>query len=303
MSYPSSNRPNDAGISRPRNAAIALAAGLFIALGAPVLAQDADPVVARVNGAEIRASDVTMAEEELGTNLPPMPAEAKRDYIVSFLSDTLLVAQAAEARKLGDTPEFKRRAAFARNKLLSEALLQSEAKAAITEEAMRKVYEDATKQMGGDKEVHARHILVESEEEAKAVLADLKKGGDFAELAKQKSKDPGSSDGGDLGYFSKDQMVPEFAAVAFKLEPGTLSDPVKTQFGWHIIKVEGKRDKPVPEFDKVKEQIETYLVRKAQVEFVSKLREGAKIDRIPAPAPAAPATGAPAAPAAEPKKP
>ena len=161
---------------------------------------------------------------------------------------------------------------------------------------MRKVYEDAAKQMGGDKEVRARHILVETEDEAKAVLAELKKGADFADLAKQKSKDPGAAEGGDLGYFTKDQMVPEFAEVAFKLEPGTLSDPVKTQFGWHVIKVEDKRDKPVPEFDKVRDQIETYLVRKSQVEFVGKLRESAKIDRIPAPA--APAAAAPA----EPKK-
>jgi peptidyl-prolyl cis-trans isomerase C len=296
MSHFLSIRPGRAGTKRPRTAALTLAAGLLLSLGSAAFAQDADPVVARVNGAEIRASDVTMAEEELGANLPQMTPEAKRDYVVSFLSDTLLVAQAAEARKLGDTPEFKRRAAFARNKLLSEALLQAEAKAAITDQAMRKVYEDAAKQMGGDKEVRARHILVETEDDAKAVLAELKKGADFGDLAKQKSKDPGASEGGDLGYFAKDQMVPEFAEVAFKLEPGTLSDPVKTQFGWHVIKVEDKRDKPVPEFDKVKDQIETYLVRKSQVEFVGKLRESAKIDRIPAPA--APAAAAPA----EPKK-
>ncbi len=104
--------------------------------------------------------------------------------------------------------------------------------------------------MGNEQEVRARHILVPTEDEAKAILAEVKKGTDFAELAKQKSKDPGAAaEGGDLGYFGKDQMVPEFAEVAFKLDKGQVSDPVKTQFGWHIIKVEDKRTKPVPEFD------------------------------------------------------
>jgi peptidyl-prolyl cis-trans isomerase C len=129
------------------------------------------------------------------------------------------------------------------------------------------------------------------------LLAELKKGADFAELAKSKSKDPGSADGGDLGYFTKDQMVPEFSEVAFKLDKGALSDPVKSQFGWHIIKVEDKREKQPPEFDKVKDQLETYAVRRAQVEMITKLRQAAKIERL-TPPPAA----APTAPPAEQKK-
>ena len=106
--------------------------------------------------------------------------------------------------------------------------------------------------------MRARHILVETEDEAKAILDQLKGGADFATLAKEKSKDPGAAEGGDLGYFTKDQMVPEFAEVAFKMYPGQLSDPVKTQFGWHVIKLEDKRTKQPPEFDKVKDQIEAY---------------------------------------------
>ena len=125
----------------------------------------------------------------------------------------------------------------------------------------------------------ARHILVESEDEAKQVIEELKKGGDFAELAKKKSKDPGASDGGDLGYFTKEQMVPEFSNVAFTLEAGKISDPVKSQFGWHVIKVEDKRKKKAPDFETVKPQIETYVTRKAQADLVSKLRETAKIER------------------------
>ena len=145
---------------------------------------------------------------------------------------------------------------------------------------MKKVYEDASKQITGEQEVHARHILVETEDEAKAVEDELKKGADFAELAKKKSKDPGASDGGDLGFFTKDQMVPEFSAVAFALEPGKISDPVKSQFGWHIIKVEEKRNRKAPDFEQVKAQIETYVTRKAQADYVAKLREAAKVERM-----------------------
>src|SRR6185437_14889226 len=219
------------------------------------------------------------AEEDLaGQNLPPEP-EAKRTALIAYLTDVILVAKAAEAKKIGDTPEFKGRLTYTRNKLLMESLLQAEAKTAVSDEAMKKVYDDAVKQMAGEQEVRARHILVATEDEAKAIIVELKKGTDFAELAKQKSKDPGAAaEGGDLGYFTKEQMVPEFATVAFKLEKGQVSDPVKTQFGWHIIKVEDKRTKPVPEFDKVKDQIETYVERRAQAEFIHKLQETAKIE-------------------------
>ena len=162
--------------------------------------------------------------------------------------------------------------------------LQDEAKAALTDEALRQTYNDAVKSMGGQEEVRARHILVENEDEAKALLDQLKGGADFATLAKEKSKDPGAAEGGDLGYFTKDQMVPEFADVAFKMYPGQLSNPVKTQFGWHIIKVEDKRAKQPPEFDKVKDQIEAFLARKAQTDFITKLRQSAKVDRLDKPA-------------------
>ena len=260
----------------------AIAAALVVATAIPVWAQGADPVVARVNGLELHESDIKLAEEEVGSGLPAQATEEqKRDYLISYLTDMLLVAKAAEAKKISQDVDFAKRLAFARNRVLMEMMLQSEAKSAVNEAAMRKVYDDAVKQMGDQQEVRARHILVESEDEAKAVLANVKKGGDFAALAKEKSKDPGSAtEGGDLGYFGKDQMVPEFAEVAFKLEKGQVSDPVKTKFGWHIIKVEDKRTKPVPEFDKVKEQIETYVTRKAQADYIHKLQETAKIERL-----------------------
>jgi peptidyl-prolyl cis-trans isomerase C len=243
-----------------------------------------DPVVARVNGVDIKQSDLALAEEDVGTDMQAAPAEARREHLISYLADVIMVTQAAEKKKLADNPEFKRRLAFLRNKLLMGFELQDEAKAAMTEDALKQTYNDAVKSMGGQEEVRARHILVEKEDEANAIAEQLKGGADFATLAKEKSKDPGATDGGDLGYFTKDQMVPEFADVAFKMYPGQLSNPVKSQFGWHIIKVEDKRTKQPPEFEKVKDQIEAYVARKAQSEFVAKLRQTAKIERLDKPA-------------------
>lgn len=269
------------------SAAVTGALAMVLLAALPVRAQDANPVLAKVNGAEIRQSDLTLAEEELGPSLAQMDPSTKRENVLAFLIDMKIVAKAAEDKKVENNEDFKKRLAFTRNRLLMDSLLATEGKAATTDEAMKKVYEDASKQITGEQEVHARHILVESEDDAKAIAAELKKGADFAELAKKKSKDPGASDGGDLGFFTKDQMVPEFSAVAFTLEPGKVSDPVKSQFGWHIIKVEEKRNRQAPAFEQVKAQIETYVTRKAQADYVAKLREAAKVERLDKPAEAA----------------
>lgn len=261
--------------------AAALTAGITFAGILPIVAQSgADPVLARVDGTEIRESDLAQAEEDIGSGLQPSPPEIRREALLTYLIDVALLSKAAEAQKLAQTPGFERRLAYARQKVLMEALLDKESKSAANEAAMKKIYDDSVAQNKPVAEVHARHILVETEDKAKEVLAKLKGGGNFAELAKAESKDPGASDGGDLGYFTQDQMVPEFAEVAFKLDKGALSDPVKTQFGWHIIKIEDKRNKPVPGYEQVKGQIETYVVRRAQAELVGKLREAAKVERL-----------------------
>ena len=292
-----------------------LAAALALALAAagPVAAQDKDPVVAKVNGVEIHQSDLAVAEEEAG-QLPPMTPDAKKDYLVQFMADMILVSKAAETEKLADSPEFKRHMEVARRKLLMAELLQSVGKKALTDEAMHKVYDDAVKQMGEQKEVRARHILIRAapgdekadkaaEDKIKATIARLKKGEDFEKVAKEVTEDPsGKANGGDLGYFTKDQMVPEFAEAAFKLNKGDISEPVKTQFGWHVIKVEDSRVKPPPTFDEVKPQIENYVTRKAQAELVQKLRAEAKIEKLYTVAPPAP-PAAPSAPPAAPAEP
>jgi peptidyl-prolyl cis-trans isomerase C len=302
---PSLSSASQAAPARRCGLLLAVAATAFAGLATIAAAQAPDPVVATVNGTEIRQSDLALAAEDVGQSLPQGPEEAKRDYLVSYLTDVILLSKAAEAKKIDDAAEFKRRLAFVRQKALMEALLIAEGKTAITDQAMRAVYQDAIKQMGNEEEVHARHILFrvekaddkkasdDAEGKIKAAIARLKKGEDFVTVAKELTEDPsGKQDGGDLGYFTKDQMVPEFADVAFKLDKGQLSEPVKTQFGWHVLKVEDKRTKSPPDFDKVKEQLESFVTRKAQVELVTKLRADAKIERMDkkpdAPAPAEP---------------
>ena len=274
---------------------LGFAAGVLamVLLAGPARAED--KVLAKVNGSEIHQSDVALAEEELGPSLAQMDPATKDSNVLAFLIDMKVVAKAAEDEKIEDTDDFKKRMAFTKNRLLMDSLLAAKGKAGTTDEAMKKVYDEASKQIAGEEEVHARHILVDTEDEAKQIKAELDKGAYFAVLAKKKSKDPGASDGGDLGFFTKEQMVPEFSAVAFKLQPGQISDPVKSQFGWHIIKVEEKRNRKPPAFDQVKSQIETYVTRKAQADYVAKLREGAKIERFDQAANTPPAAaGAPA---------
>jgi peptidyl-prolyl cis-trans isomerase C len=274
---------------------LALAAAPFVAL--PALAQQ-DKVVAKVDGMTITERDLTSATEDLQDRLAQLPEERKRDELVNFLVDLKLGAKAAAAAKIAETPEFTARLAYMRDKLLLDEYISRESKKAVTPEAARKLFDDTVKTMAPEEEVHARHILVEDEAKAKDVAERLKKGEDFAKVAAELSKDPGSGkEGGDLGWFTKERMVPEFAEAAFKLQKGQVSDPVKSQFGWHVIKLEDKRTKPLPKFEEVKPQIEQYLERKAQQDIVVALREKAKVERLDKPA------AAPADKPAEPKKP
>lgn len=271
-------------------ASVAALVALLAASGGLKAQTKTDPntVLAKGAGIEVKQGDLDLAEEEVGSQLQGVDDATKREQLLGYLIDLKIVAKAAEDKKIGDDADFKRRVAFARDRLLMDRLLSVEGKLAVTEAEMRKIYDEAAKQITSEEEVHARHILVETEDEAKQIIADLKKGGDFAALAKAKSKDPGGAEGGDLGFFTRGQMVPEFSDAAFKLPAGQLSDPVKSQFGWHVIKVEEKRNKKAPDFDQVKPQIEQYAMRKAQSELVTKLREQTKVERTAAGAPPAP---------------
>ena len=263
----------------------------------PAAAAPADPsrVVARINDQPVTEQDLLFAAEDMGGSLPDMSPDQRRDYLINFITDLKLAAKAAAEKKIDETADFRARLAYFREKVLVDEFLSQEAKKAVTPEGMRKLYDDTVKASPPEEEARARHILVETEDEAKKVHARVTTGKeDFAKVAAELSKDPGSGkEGGDLGWFGKDRMVPEFGDAAFKLDKGAISAPVKSQFGWHVIKLEDKRVKPVPAFEQVKPQLENYLVRKAHTDLILALREKAKVERLDKPA---------AAPA-EPKKP
>ncbi len=249
-------------------------------------ARNPDTVVARVNGQPITEGDLAIAEADPALSLPGMSDAQKRDLLVGYLVDLRIGARAAEAAKVGEDTGFGRRLAYFRDKLLLDDYLEAEVKKAVTPEAARKLYDEAVKGMKPEEEVRARHILVKSEDEAKKALARVRGGEDFAKVAGELSQDPGSkTEGGDLGFFTQDRMVAPFAEAAFKLEPGKVSEPVQSQFGWHVIKVEEKRTKPTPAFEEMKDQIDTYLGRKAQQDVILRLREAAKVERLDGPKP------------------
>jgi peptidyl-prolyl cis-trans isomerase C len=291
--------------ARSRASAFVLTLGALGLLAAVAATARADPkVLAKIDGAPITEDDFNDALVDIGPGLPEkMEGPERQKYVLDYLIDLKLVAKQALADKLDGGADFARRLAYYHDKLAMEALLTSTAKSATTEEAERKAYDEAAKAQPPEPEVHARHILLPTEEEAKAALARIKAGEDFAKVATELSKDPGG-EGGDLGWFTKDRMVPEFADAAFKLEPGQVSDPVKSQFGWHIIKVEGKRMKTFPPFDQVKDQAARYVAQKAQTALIASLRDKAKIERFDEAAkPADPATPAEPPAATDPAKP
>jgi peptidyl-prolyl cis-trans isomerase C len=276
-------------MTKPQRALVLGFAWAFLSTGMTGFAM-ADPatppatpkVLATVNGKPITEQDLKLAMDDLGASLPQqLKGKARETYLLDYLIDGQLVVQKAMADKLDKTPDFTEKLGYLHDKALMDVLLSDVAKAATTDESLHKTYDEAAKAQKPETEIHARHILVATEADAQAALKRVKGGEDFAKVAKEVSKDPGS-EGGDLGWFTKDRMVPEFADAAFKLEPGQISDPVKSQFGWHVIQVEEKREKSFPPFDQVKDQILRYVVQKAQSEMIVKLRDGAKIERADA---------------------
>jgi peptidyl-prolyl cis-trans isomerase C len=258
----------------------ALTVVMFCLLFQPLRAETADPVVAKVNGAEIHESDVTLAEEELGLAVAHMDPSAKHQNIVSFLIDLKLAAKAADNKKLRDNDDFKKRAAFALDRLSMDMVLARQNNGVATDAALKQAYADAAKSIKSQPEVHVRHILVETEDEAKQAIVELRKGADFAALAKKQSKDASAENGGDLGFVTQEQLDPDFGKAVSALDVGKISGPVKTPFGWHVIQLEEKRDGQVPTFDQIKPQLGALLIQKAQADYVAKLRDGAKIERL-----------------------
>jgi peptidyl-prolyl cis-trans isomerase C len=259
----------------------------------------ADPVVARVDGADIRRSEITA----LMAQLPPNAREMSPDVVIPALIDQVvnqrLIAAAGYKAKLQDTPEVKDDLKKAEERAVQRAYVRKLLDAKITPSMLENAYKQQLATNPPSEEVKASHILVETEDEAKAIIAELKKGGDFAKLSKEKSKDPAAAaQGGDLGFFNRDTMVPEFADAAFAMKPGEISEkPVKTQFGWHVIKVADRRTPPAPTFEEMKGDLEQSISQDVIKHEIEALRTAAKVEIMTPPTPAAPAPAASAAPA------
>jgi peptidyl-prolyl cis-trans isomerase C len=243
-------------------------------------------VVAVVGGENISKKDVedlyTLLKQRSGPNVPPM------DEIFWPLVDQIvssrLVIQAATSEKLDTTADYARALGMAREQILQEAYVTKLFDSLNDDAKLKPLYDKMVEGMKGTQEVKAQHILVDEEAKAKDLIAQLKKGADFAKLAKENSNDPGTKDnGGDLGYFVKDAMVPEFANAAFALNKGDITEtPVKSAFGWHVIKLEDKRERPAPSFEEAKPQLQAQARQELLQSRLTDLKEKGKVELKPA---------------------
>ncbi len=256
------------------------ALAMTLALGAPqpaALAQE-DDVVARVDGQPITQAQLDLARDELGSDLAQLPEQAQRELILQYVVELTLLADAARKAGLDQSDAYKRLSHYYEMRALRDIFFQREIRENITDEAAQTLYDEQIGKVAPETEVRARHILVETEEAAKAVIQKLADGADFAELATSESTGPSGPNGGDLGFFTKEQMVAPFAEAAFALKAGEVSEPVQTRFGWHVIKVEETRDREPPQFADVKDQLKSALVRQRLQQRMSALRDAASIE-------------------------
>lgn len=276
----------------------------------------ADVVVAIVNGQKIMLSEVQTAQNNLSPQYRQLPLQLIFPALLDQVIDSKLVSAEGRKANLQNDPEVKKRLALLEDQLVQQAYLFKEIDKKITPEALKARYDKFIKDTPAEDEVKAAHILVKTEEDAKAILAELAKGGDFAKLAKEKSTDTASgAQGGDLGYFKKGDMVAEFAEAAFKMKKGeTTTEPVKTQFGFHIIRVEDRRAAAPPKLEEVEDQLRSEMQREIVTAMLDGLRSKAKVERFnmdgskvvdapKAPPGAPPAATPPAPPAAPPATP
>jgi peptidyl-prolyl cis-trans isomerase C len=269
-------------LARTSMLALILATGTM----APVMAQDAaapavspDTVVATVGGEAITEADLGFAAEDLTQELGQMPPEQRKPFLLRVLIDMKVMAKAGQDAGMADTPLFQQRLAYLEDRALRRAYFAESIANAVTEEVVRAEYDKFVADFTPADEIRASHILVPTEEEANAVKSQLDGGTDFATLAKEKSIDPGAANGGDLGFFGKGMMVAPFEAAAFALtEAGEISAPVQSQFGWHVIRLEEKRQSTPPAFEQVAGQLQQQVLMTTFDETVARLMEGVEID-------------------------
>jgi peptidyl-prolyl cis-trans isomerase C len=268
----------------------ALLLGTALAV-APAYAQDAaapaapavevtpETVVATVGGEAITEADISFAAEDLAQELQQMPAEQRKAFLLTVLIDMKVMAKAARDEKMDQSDLFKQRLRYLEDRSLRRAYFAEKIATGVTPEALQAAYDKFVASFKGQEEVHARHILVATEDEAKAIKAEIEGGKDFAELAKEKSTDPSAQqNGGDLGFFGKGMMVKPFEDAAFSMEVGAVSDPIKSDFGWHIIKLEEKRMSQPPTLEQIGPQLQQQVMFQNFEASVATLKQGLAVD-------------------------
>ena len=240
-----------------------------------------DPVVARVSGRELHLSDVSEAAQTLPDEVRSMPPQVLYPMLLDQMVDREALVLQAQKEGIDKDPAVQRAIARASDTVLQNAILSREIGPSVSDAALHAKYDAEYANKPGEEEVHARHILVDTEEQAKKIIDQLNKKGDFAALAKENSKDPAAQNGGDLGFFKKADMVPEFAAAAFALKPGQYTQtPVKTQFGWHVIKVDEVRVAPPPPFEQARDEIRQQIIQAGVRSALERARVGLVVQKF-----------------------
>lgn len=292
-------RKNARSLARAALGATALAA--LLAMSAVGATSAVAKTLAKVNGVEITDEDLKLADEYIGSNFARgVDPKARESALTEFLISQQLLVQEAQAEKLAETPDFTKRLAYLRDMALMQAMLAKLSTEAVTDAAVKKAYDDAQKEYKPQDEYHALHLVVSSEDQAKDALKRIKAGEDFGKVAGEVSKDPGAKNG-DLGWRVKDEWLPEFAEQVVKLSPGQVSDPVKTQVGWHVIKLVEKRPRKFPSQEELRPEVSRYLSEMARRSLIERLKQSAQIERADQP-PAATPPAAPPPPAGDKKK-
>lgn len=260
-------------------------------LGGPALAQapapapaaaPADPVLARVDGVEIRQSDIEAEMQRLPPELRAVPAPVLQPLLLDQVITQKALVAAARAAGVARDPEVAARLRRAEEETLQQALLLREVQPLLTEEALRARYQRESANRPQEEEIRASHILLPTEAEARTALAELRRpGADFAEVARRRSTDPGARNGGDLGFFKRGDMIAEFEQAAFALQPGQISaNPVRTQFGWHVIRLEERRSVPAQSFEEMRDQLRQTAFEEGVNAAVERIRNAARIERL-----------------------
>lgn len=258
------------------------AAAWALLVAAPTLAAD-DYVILEVGEREIRKSEVQAVWDGLfpegqAPDFDTVEEPIKQNVLRGTVSEYLLYDEALEA-DIDEQEAVQRRIEEARRKLIVRAFIDHKGETLISEDDVKAEYDRIVRETRGKEEIRARHILVDSEETVKKIAQELEEGGDFEALAKEYSADPGSREqGGDLGYFSEGQMVPEFEKAAFALKKGEVSEPVESSFGWHVIKLVDRRDLKAPTFTELRETIRKKLMEERLNEYVNKLLDSTPIN-------------------------